>query len=241
METTWKQSLSIHWANTDISGKLSLPGLGQLLINTATQHAENLGFGYEELKNQNLNWILFRMNIKLNRRPQWNEPVTLTTWPSGIRGLAGLREFVMLNEKGDELCTATSEWLIIDLESRRPKRLNQFEDILKFEEQEKAFNATPPVANAKGNFSDLFTVTIRHSDMDLNGHATARRYFDWMDDALYQIHKEKEIDIIQITFLNETYLNESVTLQIDETNTTVRGIRKSDGKTAFMAAVQYKA
>ncbi len=241
METIWKQSLSIYWANTDISGKLSLPGLGQLLINTATQHAENLGFGYKELKNQNLNWILFRMNIKLNRRPEWNEPVTLTTWPSGIRGLAGLREFVMADEKGEKLCTATSEWLIIDLDSRRPKRLNQFEDILKFEEQEKAFTTTPPVANNKGDFSDLFSVTIRHSDMDLNGHVTARRYFDWMDDALYQIHKEKEIDLIQITFLNETYLDETIILQVDETNTTVRGIRKSDEKTAFMAAVQYKA
>ena len=131
MKTTWKQALSVHWENTDVSGKLSLSGLGQLLINTATQHAENLGFGYKELKNKNLNWVLFRMNIQINRRPVWDEPITLTTWPAGISGLAGLREFVMLDEKENTLCVANSEWLIIDLQSRRPKRLNQFEHILK--------------------------------------------------------------------------------------------------------------
>ncbi len=241
MKTTWKQALSVHWENTDVSGKLSLSGLGQLLINTATQHAENLGFGYKELKNNNLNWVLFRMNIQINRRPVWDESITLTTWPAGISGLAGLREFVMLDEEENTLCVANSEWLIIDLQSRRPKRLNQFEHILKFEQQEKAFTATPPVANRKGNFSDLFSVTIRHSDMDLNGHATARRYFNWMEDALYQIHGEKEIDLIQITFFNETYLDETVILQADEEGTTIRGIKKSDGKPAFMAAVKYKA
>ncbi len=239
MKTTWKQTLYIHWENTDISGKLSLSGLGQLLINTATQHAENLGFGYKELKNQNLNWVLFRMNIEIIRRPKWNEKITLTTWPAGISGLAGLREFVMHDEKQNILCKANSEWLIIDLSSRKPKRLNQFEDILKFEQQEKVFTATPPIANRKGNFNDLFSVVIRHSDMDLNKHATAKRYFNWMEDALYQIHGEKEIELIQITFFNETYLNETVVLQIDDKKTTVRGIKSNDGKPAFMAAVKF--
>lgn len=240
MNKTWKQALTIHWENTDISGKLSLSGLGQILINTATQHAENLGFGYKELKNRNMNWVLFRMNIQINRRPHWDESVTLSTWPAGISGLAGLREFVIRDKDEHTLCIANSEWLIIDLETRRPKRMKQFEDILKFGRKEKAFTATLPVANRKGTFTNLFEVTIRHSDMDLNGHTTARRYFNWVEDALYQNSAGKEIELIQITFFNETYLNETIVLQVDEFRTTVRGIKKSDGKPAFMAVVTYK-
>jgi len=240
METKWNQQLTIPWEITDISGKLSLPGLGQLLINTATHHAEKLGFGYLELKDQNLNWVLFRMNIELIHRPKWNEPVTLTTWPTGIRGIAGLREFVITDEKGSAICNATSEWLIIDLKTRKPKRLTQFEGILEYNHPEKAFTKAPPVANTKGVFSTLFTHKIRHSDMDLNGHATARRYFDWLDDGLYQVHNDYEIDMIQITFFNETYLGETIILQVDDAKTTLRGVRQSDDKVAFMAVVKIK-
>lgn len=238
MEIKWKQQLIIPWEITDISGKLSLPGLGQLLINTATYHADRLGFGYNELKDQNLNWVLFRMNIELIRRPEWHEPVTLTTWPTGISGIAGLREFVMTDEKDNIICNASSEWLIIDLSTRRPKRLKQYESILKYNLPEKAFTRTSPVANTKGEFSTLFTHTIRHSDMDLNGHATARRYFDWLDDGLYQVLNDYELDMIQITFFNETYLGDTIILQVDDTKTTLRGVRQSDNKVAFMAVVK---
>ena len=239
METIWKQQLSVHWANTDISGKLSLSGLGQLLINTATQHAENLNFGYQELKSQNINWVLFRMNIELKRLPAWNDPITLTTWPEGHKGLVGIREFVMSDGDGVELCNATSEWIIIDLETRRPKRLNQFEDILKFNRDKKAFTKTPLIPNTKGTFNDLFSVSVRHSDMDLNGHVTARRYFDWLDDGLYQMHKERKLEMIQVTFFSETYLDDVISIQVDEHKTTIRGVKKSNGKTAFMAVVQF--
>jgi len=239
METIWKQQLPVHWANTDISGKLSLSGLGQLLINTATQHAENLNFGYEELKTQNMNWVLFRMNIELKRLPEWNEPITLTTWPEGYKGLVGLREFVMNDKDGNELCNATSEWMIIDLETRRPKRLTQFEDILKFNRDKKAFTRTPLTPSTKGTFKDLFSVKVRHSDMDLNGHVTARRYFDWMDDGLYQLHKDRKLEMIQVTFFSETYFDDEIFIQTDENKTTIRGVKKSNGKVAFMAVVQY--
>ena len=240
METIWKQELTIHWEKTDISGKLSLPGLGQLLINTATQHAEMLGFGFEALKEQNLNWVLFRMNIEIKRLPLWNEPVTLTTWPLGIKGLAGLREFVMHDNAGRELCNATSEWLIIDLDTRRPKRLNQFDKLVQYNHNKKAFTGVPPVADTKAVFKDLFSITARHSDMDFNGHATARGYFDWLDDGLYLNNSEREIKMIQVTFFQETYINDVLILQSDETGTTVKGIKRSDGKTAFMAAVVFK-
>lgn len=240
MEIIWKQELTIHWEKTDVSGKLSLPGLGQLLINTATQHAEMLGFGFKELKKQNLNWVLFRMNIEINRLPLWNEPVTLSTWPVGIKGLAGLREFVMHDENGNVLCSANSEWLIIDLETRRPKRLNHFEKLLKYNHDEKAFTGTPLVANPKANFHDLFQVTVRHSDMDFNGHATARRYFDWLDDGIYQLNPDKQIGKIQITFFQETYLNDELIIQADGEGTNVRGIKQKDGKAAFMAVVEFK-
>jgi acyl-ACP thioesterase len=240
MDIVWKRELPVLWDSTDISGKLSLPGLGQLLISTAVEHAEALGFGYRQLKGQNLNWILLRMNFEINRFPEWDETIKLVTWPSGVKGLMGLREFVITDKDEKDLVRVSSEWMIIDLEKRRPKRLNQFTDILKYEKSDKVLKEKLLTPNDKGNFRDLFSIRIRHSDLDLNGHATAKKYFDWINDSLYEVHGDKKIDKFQIIFIHEAYLNEEVTLQVDETLSTIRGIKKGENKPAFMAVVKFK-
>ncbi len=239
MNVFWEREITITWDNTDKSGNLSLPGLGQLLINSATEHAEHLGFGYRQLKNQNMNWVLLKMNFEITRFPVWDEKIKLVTWPSGVKGIIGLREFIIKDEKDNDLVRVSSDWMIIDLEKRRPKRLSQFEDILQYENTEKVLKEAPLEANEAGPFQDIFNITIRHSALDLNGHATAKKYFDWINDAMYEAHGDNQIDLLQVKFLNESYLHEVITLQIDEAMTTIRGI-KENGKTAFMATVKFK-
>jgi acyl-ACP thioesterase len=242
MDVVWERKLKIHWDSTDQFGRLSLPGLGQLLISTAVEHDESLGFGYRHLRKENLNWVLFRMNFEILRFPLWDEEIRVITWPSGVQGLLGLREFQIKDLQGKELVKVSSEWMIIDLEKRRPKRLNQFTDVLKYKKTEKVLTSEPLEPNDKGHFKDLFSVTIRHADLDLNGHATAKRYFEWIDDSLFEVLGEsgiRNLEKIQVTFLHEAYLHEKVALQVDEKLTTVRGL-KNDGKTVFMAVVKIK-
>jgi acyl-ACP thioesterase len=240
MEIKYKKEFRIHWVYTDISGKLSLPGLGQLLINLAVEHAEMLGFGYRELRNKNLNWVLYRINIEIIRMPDWDEPVTLITWPVGVKGITGIREFILTDKKGNVLSNVNSEWFIIDLETRRPKRPEHIEGLVRYEHNEKAFTKTPLKANTKGLFTKLFSVDIRHSDLDLNGHATARRYFDWINDGAYHILKNKQIDMIQITFYNEAYLNDTMEIYIDDTKSTIKGAKSNDTKPSFIAVIKSK-
>ena len=239
MNVFWERELKIHWDSTDKSGKLSLPNMGQLLINTATEHAEELGFGYRSLKEKNLNWVLLRMDFEIERFPHWDENIKLITWPSGTKGITGLREFVIKDKDDKEITRVSSEWMIIDLEKRRPKRLTQFGEILKYEKTEKVIKEPPLTPNTEGPFTDLFTVVIRHSALDLNGHATAKKYFDWINDAMYQAHGDNEIEKCQVKFVSESYLNETIKLQIDTRQTTIRGV-KENGKTAFLAVVKFK-
>ena len=239
MNVFWEREIKVTWDNTDKSGNLSLPGMGQLLINTAEEHAEALGFGYRQLKHQNMNWVLVTMNFEINRFPVWDEKIKLITWPSGVKSILGLREFIIKDEQNNNLVKASSEWMIIDLERRRPKRLSQFEGILQYANTEKVLEKEPLKANAEGLFTDLFKIKIRHSSLDFNGHATAKKYFDWINDAMYQAHGDKEIERFQVKFFNESYLDETIILQIDDKQTSFRGI-KENGKIAFMAAVDFK-
>ena len=74
------------------------------------------------LNEQGLTWMLHKLHILINRMPEQGENVTLETWPSGIDRLFAIRDFRMV--AGEEvLLRATSEWMVIDVNRRRPVRL----------------------------------------------------------------------------------------------------------------------
>ncbi len=240
MNIVKEKNITIKWDETDSTGRLSFPGLSQLLITTATEHAEELGFGYKTLKAGNLNWVLFRMNFEISEFPGWNEKIKVTTWPSGVKGLLGLREFMISNDKGENIVKVSSEWMIIDLKTRRPKRLNNFEEILKYQKSEKVTRKEPLLVNDKGKFNDIFEIKAMDSHLDLNGHVTAKRYFEWINDGIFEIHGKKDIEQIQVTFFHETYIHEKLTVQSDENGTTFRGMKENNTRPAFTAAVKFK-
>jgi len=241
MEKIWNKQLQVGWDETNLNGKLSLTGLSLILQRAAVEHAEHLGFGYSEISKDNVSWVLFRLNIELFRLPEWKEKIRIQTWPREIIGLAAFRDFILLSEKGEVLCNASSEWLVIDLTTRRPQRMDRFKELAHLNTATKALTYKPSSLNTKCDFTPLFNVTTRHSDLDLNGHTNARKYFDWLDDAIYQVHKEKEISFLQMNYLNECHLGEEITIEFcEEDKKTFRGLKKENGKTAFIAQVQFK-
>ncbi|MCF6171450.1 MAG: thioesterase [Bacteroidales bacterium] len=240
MQKIWDKALEVGWDETDMNGKLSLTGLSLILQRVAVEHAEHLGFGYSEISKDNVSWVLFRLNMQIFRSPRWKEKIRIRTWPREIIGLAAFREFILFSEKGDVLCNASSEWLIIDLTTRRPQRMDRFKEMAHLNTATKALDYHPLPLNTKCDFSPLFSITTRHSDLDLNGHTNARKYFDWLDDAIYQVHKEKEISFLQMNYFHECQMGEEISVEIcQEDQKTFRGFKQESGKTAFIAQVEF--
>jgi acyl-ACP thioesterase len=240
MQKIWNKQLQVSWDETGPDGKLSLTGLSLILQRAAVEHAEHLGFGYSEISKDNVSWVLFRLNIEIRRLPKWKENIRVTTWPKSISGLSAFREFILHSEDGEVLCTALSEWLVIDLTTRRPQRMERFNKPEYLSTEKTAFTYPLPKLNTKCGFIPLFNVTTRHSDIDLNGHTNARKYFDWLDDAVYQIHQEKELSFVQMNYFNECRLGEEIIIQqCPEDGKTFRGLKAENGKTAFIAQVDF--
>ena len=59
----------------------------------------------------------------MDRYPGWGEEILVKTWPRGIERLFALGEFLITSRQGEVLGRVTSNWLLVDLTTRRPKRL----------------------------------------------------------------------------------------------------------------------
>lgn len=241
MQRIWETKLQVAWDETSPTGKLSLTGLSLLLQRAAVEHAEHLGFGFTETSKDNVSWVLFHLNLEIKRLPNWQEHVKVQTWPRAIEKMSAFREFVLLSESEEVLCNATSVWMIIDLTTRRPQKMDRFKSLEHLNTPTKAFDIPIPKLNSKCNFESIFKVTNRYSDLDMNGHTNARKYFDWLTDAIHETHPEKELKFIQINYFSECHAGDVIDLQYCKDDMrTFRGFKPANGKTAFIAQIKVK-
>ncbi len=118
----YRESFSVRSCEVDPAGMARLTAIANYFQEVAHNHANRLGVGYRQLKEKQTLWVLSRMRMHFFRYPAWEEVVTVETWPSGIDKLFALRDFRMLCNEKELLCTARSAWLILRADGRRPVR-----------------------------------------------------------------------------------------------------------------------
>ncbi len=234
----------VSWHDVDFSGCLSLYSLFNFAQETAWKHAEKLGFGFEQLGDNKLAWVLFGMRIKvLNQLPKWQESLIIQTQPKGISGMFANRDYRMLNLDNQLIAIGSSNWLVIETETRRPQRLDHVFNSLRFvENPENLISRLKP----KGDFPVLLnTYTVKSSDIDYYGHVNNAKYISWITD-LYTPDQLKEfpLDEIMVNFLQETRFGEQIEIFADrvENHGKVRYKmqRKSDEKIILLVEADWK-
>lgn len=123
----YSEEIDIRGHYTDLEGRLIMKSLCDLFNDVANVQTYALKIDVPTLNEQGLTWMLHKLHILINRMPEQGENVTLETWPSGIDRLFAIRDFRMV--AGEEvLLRATSEWMVIDVNRRRPVRFAGLRD-----------------------------------------------------------------------------------------------------------------
>ncbi len=115
---------------TDFRGKTTLPMIGNFMLQAATKHAEERGFGYSHMKSINLVWVLSRMAVELFEYPDNDSIITINTWVTDVNRLFTERYFSFENEEGKEIGFAKSLWAAIDWETRKLSNLLELINLL---------------------------------------------------------------------------------------------------------------
>lgn len=220
------KSLSINSFHTDLNGKLSIPSLFYFFQEIAWEHATIHGFGYEDLKSQNQFWVLSRIHLEANVLPSWTETFNLSTWPCGTDGPFALRDFVVTNHAGEQVARATSSWLIVDAQSRRPKRPDAFRERMPVCETIRATAGNAPrIGSDQGATLSEIQQTVGICDIDVNGHINNTRYIEWAVNSI-QIDEylHKRVTQVDVNFLSEGFCND---VCIHKTDTIDSNIRKT--------------
>ncbi len=193
----------------DIHRELHLYYLVNMLQDLAARHADKLGFGWDFLSKHGWFWVLIRLRIDILRPPVWKEEIQVETWPKGYDALASYRDFIFTNAQGQEVIKATTSWIVLDRETRRPVRMSQVFKEQVHAVQKHAIEDPAPKIKIPQDKKLLRSLKVLYTDLDMNLHTNNANYIRKILDAypldFLKAHHPRQLIL---NFLKETFHND---------------------------------
>ena len=222
MSTEYTLDTTVAFADVDRDQVLLLPRLLKLLQEAAIKHADLFDVGTRAFAERGTSWVLNRMAVAIERYPRYEEPVKIVTWSTGVHGFKGFREFRVVCGQ-DPIVAASSLWLWVDLRlkmlARVPAEVAAAFPVgagaPPFRADIEALRTAPPAAGAAA-----VEISLRHSDIDANGHVNNTAFFDCLQTALLRCGFPPRPRAIEIQFLKEVPATaERVTVHLEPRGT----------------------
>jgi medium-chain acyl-[acyl-carrier-protein] hydrolase len=207
----WKEERTIESFEVDMFGQAKPQALFGLLLNSAWNCTRGTFYGYQELIDKNLMWVLLKLQLHIKRFPKWHDQIVLETWGKRVERLHALRDFAISSLSGERAVSATSDWTVLEKTTGRPLRFDPKSDgfpwLPEREELSTDLEKVPPLAGG----SETARYHVRFSDIDVNGHVNATRYLQWMIDGQQtEVLSNMNPNKIEISFLSEALINDEV-------------------------------
>jgi acyl-ACP thioesterase len=230
-EDTYK----VYSYHTDSRCRLSLIALLHFLQETAGSHATANGFGFDSLGASKLFWVLSRLTLKVAAYPRWNDELLLRTWSKAPGALMGNRDFELLSAQGEVVAVASTAWIMVDVASRRPQRIERFGSSFPHVLDRHAIPEPPeklPTVGEADETSEAREIAL--SDMDMNGHVNNACYVRWALDA-FPLHWQggRVVKTLEVNFLHESRAGERYAVSARQASEKIRSYsitRCEDGR-----------
>ena len=179
------------------------------MMETAGRHAEILGVGVRDLHAKGLTWVLARLHVRIKDIPAAGQTIHIATWPAGRHRLFAVRDFQLKNTAGLELLRATSAWALMNLETRRPARLDPLLPIFTRHPERMVKDDFAPLPPP---YAQAARVSFRaeSGDIDINDHVNNTVYLDWALHAAPPGARSWKPLSLEAAFLGEARLGNEV-------------------------------
>lgn len=175
------------------------------IMDSAEDHAEQLGFGRKFCEDHTLAWVEYRLSVSVRRFPAWGETVDTATWTSFETPLIAVRDFTTHDVDGCELVRASCRWVLIDAERRRPVPLKKKLPFFASESMTPLFLSSEKL-EAESEYGSSRRFVAERSQVDFNGHINNAVYLIWALNSLppswVTAHR---LCGIEISFVKETF------------------------------------
>jgi len=218
MVDIWREETSVRFGSVDCSNRLTVGSIFSFFQEAAISHAADLGVGVNDLAEKKQVWVLSRFSLFIERRPAYGETIKISSWPRKWEKLFAIRDYEIRDREDRSVVRGRAGWLVLDIEKRRPLRVEAILNGLPPNEGIDVFprtgvSASPVALDFKSSSEKKAERTALYSDIDYYGHVNNARYVQWIQDLtdMETLTKTDQVRL-DINYLSEVKPRETVEL-----------------------------
>jgi acyl-ACP thioesterase len=246
MKQIWTEEFKVNTYDVDFTHKMKLSYFFNYFQQAAAAHADDLGAGYDALRQKGMTWFLSRIILQIEKYPEIGDRLSIDTWPKGREKITALRDFIFYGTAGKTYVRGTSQWVLADIETFKLHKMEELGDDLPLNQGLFALTLAPEKLKITDPMTGCVHKIANYSEIDINGHVNNARYADWIMDCFpLEKFKTEEVSEIQINYLAQVLPGSTVTLRKSpesEKNDIVftDGISEDSGKKHFESSVKWR-
>ncbi len=196
---------------------LPFPSLVQQVIEVATEHADRIGVGYDEMIKDNLAWVLSRLTIEVKRMPRVREKYRLITWIENYNRHFSERNMEIQSADGEVLGYVRTIWLAIDIDSRTAGDLSRLVNLSLTVSDRPCPIAKQNKLRAVGEPTNVGKYQYRYTDIDFNVHVNSVKYVELvLNQWPLEYHQSHGIKRFEIAYLHEAFFGEEAIVNVSQ-------------------------
>ena len=233
----YKEKIIINSNDVDKFLNLKVSSFFKFFQQVSTNHSEKINVGTADTIDKGMCWVVYRMEVAIYEYPKMNEKIIVTTHPGETNKFIFPRFYEMYSKKGQLLASASSLWIVLNMNTRRIVTRPFGDRVLKGEVSKDDIELPEKIV-----FDELEKIEdrkVRNSDTDLNGHLNNTKYIDYVLDTNEPgFLDENAVKRILVNYDKELKEGEYVELFANKDRNIVQGKRGND--TCFVAQIEYR-
>ncbi len=214
------ETVKVRAADSDRFYDATIPFFFTISQEVAGEHATELGVGIKELTAKDMKtWVIVRTKMNFSRIPKWRENLTFETFPQQGFRLFCPRVVKAKDENGEEIMSAMTHWVFMDLLKKRPLPPKMITDSMKVVGGDIALN--PDIGKIRKYEEEEKTEILAeitripsYYDIDYNRHVNNVVYVRWMCEAIAdEITMDYRIEEFDMQWESQTFEGEEVKIE----------------------------
>ena len=232
----YKEKVLITSIDVDNHLNLKVSSIFKFLQQVSTNHSEKIHIGKADTIAKGMAWVITRMKVEIYDYPKMNDEIVVTTHPGEVNRFLFPRFYEIYDRKGKLLVSASSIWVVIDMNTRRVLT-KPFGD-RKFPSESHKDDLPLPEKFLLTDLTKFEDRKVRYNDIDLNGHLNNIKYIEYiLDTKDINFYNKYMIKSINVAYEKEVKEGEYVALFTGgDKDFAVKGYVNE--KTSFEAALE---
>lgn len=211
------KNYEIRYTDVDAYDIMKPSTLLGIMQESACISADELGFGYNDIKDLGIGFILAGWYVEIYRPVKCGETVSIHTWPLRPTNVVFLRDFELFIGE-EKIGVATSRWCMMDIKNFKVLPSNAF-----FKEYDfSTWNTERSISFNSWKIKDtaevpVYNHLVGYADYDHYFHVNNTRYADFLMNAFSAEELNgKFISALQVNYSKQCKAGEKLTLYKSE-------------------------